>query len=84
MLEDTSCTFIVKMSGWTPDMISDFVDGVNKFRHSGKRIKLKRLKACHKRHLVTLEDEKQKVEPGDYNCIISTFGCVEGQYAILD
>ena len=45
MLEDMfACTFLVKIKSvppiaWTPDMMSDLVDAVNKFGTKWKRIK---------------------------------------------
>ena len=42
MLRTCSCTFIVKITSpsiWTPDKISDLIDGVNKFGTDWKKIK---------------------------------------------
>ena len=67
------------MNGWTPDMMSDLVDGVNKFGANWKRIKKKykftatvhalRMKWNYskKHQRIALEDGKWKVLPGNYN-----------------
>ena len=87
MLEDIfTCTLLVKIKSmvhvheWTPDMISDLIDGVNKFGHRWKRIKEEykfsvssralTSKWLNIRHLVALEDGKWKMvhtQPGNYN-----------------
>ena len=67
------------MNGWTPDMMSDLVDGVNKFGTKWKRIKKEykftatvhalslKWRYSKERQHIALKNGKWKVVPGNYN-----------------